>query len=178
MYKNILITLFIVQTIIGNSDGFAQEKNQAVSLRDLALPSEFEGIKKESGAVFYSGTSKGKALIPINVWGEVNKAGLHYIPIDTDLVLGLSLAGGPKSTASLSGIKVTRNANNQINEYKFDLSEGGTPEAYKLKLEPGDTVFVEKEFFYENRAYYTGIVGVVATILSSILLYRQVRRDP
>lgn len=176
MFKNILATLLIVQIIIGNPEGFSQEKSQGVNLRDLALPSEFEGIKKEAGAVFYSGTSRGKALIPINIWGEVNKAGLHYIPIDTDLVLGLSLAGGPKSSANLTGIKVTRNTNNHINEFKFDLSEGGTPEAYKLKLEPGDTVFVEKEFFYENRAYYTSIIGVIATILSSILLYRQVRQ--
>lgn len=175
MYKNILVTLLIVQIIMFQSVAFSQEKSTGVNLRDLALPSEFEGIKKEAGAVFYSGTSKGKALIPVNVWGEVNKAGLHYLPIDTDLVLGLSLAGGPKSTAQLSKIKVTRNNNNQISEYKFDLSEGGTPEAYKLKLEPGDTVFVEREYFYENRAYYTSIIGVVATILSSILLYRQVK---
>jgi hypothetical protein len=175
MYKNILVTLLIVQIIIFQSLAFSQEKSTGINLRDLALPSEFEGIKKEAGAVYYSGTSKGKALIPVNVWGEVNKAGLHYLPIDTDLVLGLSLAGGPKSTAQLSKIKVTRNNNNQISEYKFDLSEGGTPEAYKLKLEPGDTVFVEREYFYENRAYYTSIIGVFATVLSSILLYRQVK---
>lgn len=176
MLKNILVTLLILQIIMFQSVAFSQEKGAGVNLRDLALPSEFEGIKKESGAVYYSGTSKGKALIPVNVWGEVNKAGLHYLPIDTDLVLGLSLAGGPKSTAELSKIKVTRNTKDQITEYKFDLSEGGTPEAYKLKLEPGDTVFIEREYFYENRAYYTSIVGVVATILSSILLYRQVKR--
>lgn len=174
MLKNIILTICVSQ-ILNGSLVLADEKSQATTVKDLALPSEFEGLKKEPGSFYYSPTSKGKVLVPINVWGEVNKAGLHYIPIDSNIAQGLSLAGGPKSTAALDAVRLTKNINGKIEEFKFDLGKGGDAEVYKIKLEPGDTLFVEKEHFYENRAYYTGLFGIAATILSSILLYRQIR---
>ena len=170
--KKIIITLTIAQ-ILNSSFLFAAE---GAAFKDFALPSEFEGIKKEAGALFYSASAKGKVLIPVNIWGEVNKTGLHFVPVDTDLVQGLSLAGGPKSSAALDHIKLTRNVDGKIEEFKFNLEKGGTPEAYQLKLTSGDTIFVEREYYYENRTYYTSLVAVVATILSSILIYRQVKK--
>lgn len=175
--KNFLIPVLIVFQMLNSSLLFGEEaKIPASAFKDYALPSEFEGIKKESGAVYYSASSKGKVLIPINVWGEVNKTGLHFIPVDTDLVQGLSLAGGPKSSASLDKIKLTRNVDGKIEEFKFNLEKGGTPAAYQLKLSPGDTIFVEHDYYYDNRTYYTGLFTVFATILSSVILYRQIKR--
>ncbi len=149
---------------------------EKIDLKDLALPSEVEGIKKESGAIFYSPASKGKVLIPVNFWGEISKSGLHYVPVETDLVKGLSLAGGPKSSGKLENIKLTRKEGDELKEFKFDLSEGGTTEAYAMKLEPGDTIYVDKSYFYENRAYYTSRVGLALTIVSTIFLTREVRK--
>ncbi len=175
--KKLFISLLVVFQMLNAPLLLAEEaKATAGAFKDFALPSEFEGIKKEAGAVYYSASSKGKVLIPVNVWGEVNKTGLHFVPIDTDLVQGLSLAGGPKSTASLDKIKLTRNVNGKIEEFKFNLEKGGTPEAYQLKLSPGDTIFIEHDYYYDNRTYYTGLFTVFATILSSIILYRQIKR--
>ncbi|MGZ3789944.1 MAG: SLBB domain-containing protein [Bacteriovorax sp.] len=174
MFKKIILITCLFQ-VLNSSFAFAEEKASTNSFKDFALPSEFEGLRKEPGSFFYSPTSKGKVLIPINVWGEVNKAGLHYVPLDTNIVQGLSLAGGPKSTAALDSVRLTKNVNGKIEEFKFDLMKGGKPEIYNIKLEPGDTLFVEKEYYFENRAYITGLVAVGATILSSILLYRQIR---
>ena len=171
------ITLLVATQLYCSSLAFAEEaKVLGGAVKDYALPSDFEGIKKEAGSIYYSASSKGKVLIPVNMWGEVNKAGLHFVPVDTDLVQGLSLAGGPKSTASLDNIKLTKNVDGKIEEFKFNLEEGGTPEAFKMKLAPGDTIFVERNYYNENRTYYTGLVAVVSTILSSILIYRQVKR--
>lgn len=174
MLKKIILTTCLVQ-IFNSSFSFAEEKVVTNPLKDFALPSEFEGLRKEPGSFYYSPTSKGKILIPINVWGEVNRAGLHYVPLDTNIVQGLSLAGGPKSSAALDSVKLTKNINGKIEEFEFDLMKGGNPEVYSLKLDPGDTLFVEKEYFMENRAYYTGLIAIGATILSSVLLYRQIR---
>lgn len=171
--KKIIITMTIAQ-LLNSSFLFAEESKNA--FKDFALPSEFEGIKKEPGSIYYSATSKGKVLIPVNVWGEVNKTGLHFVPLDTDLIQGLSLAGGPKSTAALDRITLTRNIDGKIEEFKFDLEKGGTPEAYMQKLSSGDTIFIEKEYLYENRAYYTSLISVIVTFLSGILIYRQVKK--
>ncbi len=173
--KKILTGILVYQLLIFPSVVLAEEK-VSTAFKDIALPSDFEGVKKEPGAVYYSSSAKGKALIPVNVWGEVNKSGVHFVPVDTTLVQGLSLAGGPKSSGSLDKVKLTRSADGKIEEFKFNLQGGGTPEAYQMKLNPGDTIFIEKEFFYENRAYYTSLFGVIATILSTVLLYRQVKK--
>lgn len=173
--------LLCPELLLANEIKEKAEKTPVVSerldLKDLALPSEVEGIKKEGGAIFYSPASKGKVLVPVNFWGEISKSGLHYIPVDTDLVKGLSLAGGPKSSAKLENIKLTRREGDELKEIKFDLSEGGTAQAYSTKLEPGDTVFVDRSYFYENRTYYTSLLTLALTVLSTIYLTREVRKN-
>lgn len=151
--------------------------NENYDIRQLALPSEVKDIGKASGSIYYSPSIKGKVLIPVNVWGDVGRTGLHFVPVDTTLVMGLSLAGGPGTHAKLHEIKLTRVEEGKNKEYTFDLSAGGSAEAQSFALRPGDTVFVENDKFFENRSYYTSLIGVIATILSSILLYRQVKDD-
>ncbi len=176
MLKKYTSLILVFQLFFISISSLAEDTGPKAASREFALPSEFEGIRKEGGAFYYSPTSKGKVLVPINVWGEVNKGGLHFVPTNTDLIQGLSLAGGPKSTAALDKVKLIRNENNKIAEYEFDLSKGGNAEAFNMKLDSGDTIFIEKEFYYENRAYYTGLFSVIATVLSSVILYRQIKR--
>ena len=91
---------------------------------------------------------------------------------------GLSLAGGPTGTARLDNISLTRKnfETNKYEEYSFDFEKGGESDIHNFKLRPGDTIFIEKNEFINNRAYYTSLVSVVATILSSILVYREVKK--
>jgi hypothetical protein len=71
---------------------------------------------------------------------------------------------------------MTKQEQGKIANEFFDLEKGGSTNAALRKLKPGDMVFVEKDYWYENRSYYTSLIGVAATILSSILLYRQVKK--
>jgi hypothetical protein len=148
---------------------------QKVDLKQLVLPSEVSSLGKRAGSIYYSPSVKGKVLIPVHFWGEVARSGLHYIPVGTTLVNGLSLAGGPKNEGDLEEVKLTRQNGSTIDEQEFDLSKGGSILAYKTELLAGDTVFIPRDTFREDRVYYTSLVGVIATILSSILLYRQVK---
>jgi hypothetical protein len=149
-----------------------------LNLRQLALPSEVKSLPKFSGAIYYSPSVKGKVLMPVHVWGEVNRAGLHFFPVDTSLIQGLSLSGGATANGVLDEVRVQRVVDGTVTQTEFNMRKGGDPESYNFKLKPGDTVFVARNRFYENRAYYTSLVGVIATVLSSILLYRAVRREP
>ena len=153
----------------------SSKNNDEFDLNTLALPSEVKNIGKSGGSIYYSPSIKGKILIPVNIWGEVRKSGLHFLPLDTTLVQGISLAGGPSNNANLEKVKLSRRDKFKILSESFDLREGGSDEAALKILKPGDTVFVEKSNYNEDRAYYTSLFGVVATILSSILLYREVQ---
>ncbi len=156
----------------------ADKTNSEYNIRELVLPSETTTLGKSAGSIFYSPAVKGKVLIPVHFWGAIGKTGLHFIPIETSLVNGLSMAGGPSGDAVLDKVRVTRKVGEKIDESYFDISKGGDATAFDYKLKPGDTVFIEKDDFYANRAYYTSLIGVIATVLSSILLYRQVQRRP
>lgn len=174
-----LLLSFLITTFIWTSSGYTQEKKGKFkyNLRELVLPSEVKTIGKSSGSIFYSPSVKGKVLIPVHFWGEVSKSGLHFLPIDTNFINGLSLAGGPTAGADLEIIKLTRKS--EKGEYKsqfFDLSKGGSSLAHEFKLKPDDTVFIKTSRFYEDRSYYTSLTGVIATVLSSIILYREVRK--
>ncbi len=144
-----------------------------IDLQDLALPSDVRDIGKTSGAVFYSPTTKNKTLMPVHIWGEVNRPGLHYIPVDTKLIKGLSFAGGGNGNAKLSEVVVNRLEGKNVRRWEFNLVEGGENSAHEYALQPGDTVFVERDRFVENRAYYTGLFGVVLTIVSTLLVLKR-----
>ncbi len=155
----------------------SENKKPSLNIRELALPSEIQSINKAAGSIYYSPSVKDKVLMPVHFWGEVSKTGLHFIPLDTTLVKGLSMAGGPRSDGVLDGVKITRKNGEKLETRRFDLTEGGDSEAHKYKLQPGDTVFIRKSEYFQNRAYYTSLIGVLATTLSTILVYREVKRD-
>lgn len=163
-----LIFILSIQSVLADENNY--------DIRQLALPSEVKDLGKSTGSIYYSPSVKGKVLIPVNVWGDVGRTGLHFVPVDTTLVLGLSLAGGPSAHANLAEVKLNRIEKGQAKTYNFDLSKGGDLNAQAFALKPGDTLFVENDKFYENRAYYTSLIGVIATILSSVLLYREVKK--
>ena len=153
------------------------KKSPKFNLKELVMPSEVGTLGKKGGSIYYSPAIKDKVLIPVHMWGSVSTAGLHFLPIDTSIINGISLAGGPTSTAKLSTIKLNRKESGKIKTYKFDLSDGGDQKAFDMTLKPGDTIFIEKSNFIANRAYYTSLISIVTTILSSVLLYQQIKRN-
>lgn len=158
----------------GNSD--VEQFKTKLNISELTLPSEVSNLGKQRGAMYYSPTVKDKILIPVHIWGEVKNTGLHYVPIGTSLINGISLAGGPATNAVLSDVKLTRSLSEKTETKEFNLEDGGNKEAYYEKLQAGDTIFIKKSHFYEDRAYYTGLIAIFSTVLSSILLYREVKK--
>ena len=47
-----------------------------------------------------------EVLMSIHVWGEVRIPGTYLVPIDADLIAGISSAGGPTSKAKLSDVRI------------------------------------------------------------------------
>lgn len=160
---------------IGNNS--QSRKSSKLNIKEIVLPSEVKGIRPAPGAYYYSPSVKDKVLIPVNFWGQVQKPGLHFVPVNTNLVSGLSLAGGPTTEGVLDSVSVTRKLEGQLVKKEFDLEAGGDEESYAEILQPNDTVFIERSSFLADRQYYTSLIGVIATFLSTILLYREVKKN-
>jgi hypothetical protein len=153
----------------------AEQAKSDINLQEVALPSEVKDLGKQSGSIYYSNSVKNKVLIPVHMWGEIKQSGLHFVPSDTTLVKGLSLAGGPTSSAKLEDIVLVRNTNGAFKEMKFDLSKGGDVDAHQFKIESGDTIFLKRDTFSENRAYYTSLIGIFITVLSTFVIVQKVK---
>lgn len=174
-----VLPIFLVLNFLFSPIALAKSKKDKntnqYNIRELALPSEVEGIAKKAGSIYYSPSVKGKVLIPVHFWGQIKNSGLHFLPVDTNLINGISLAGGPTSNAELDDVYVTTKRSGKREKLDFDLTDGGAITTEDFKLQPGDTVFIPEDRFYQNRNYYTSLTGVILTLLSSILLYRQVK---
>ena len=172
---SILLILNLLFSPIALAKSKKDKSKSQYNIRELALPSEVENIGKKSGSIYYSPSVKGKVLIPVHFWGQVKNSGLHFLPVDTNIINGISLAGGPANNAELDNIKVTTKRTGKREKLKFDLSGGGAIDLEDFKLQPGDTVFVPEDTFRQDRNYYTSLTGVILTLLSSILIYQQVK---
>lgn len=148
---------------------------ESFNVKEIVLPSEVSNIKKLSGSVYYNNSSKGKVLIPVNYWGKVAQAGLHFVPAETTFINGLSMAGGPSVNSKLSNVRLVRKSGDKLEIKEFDLTAGGSTDAYSYRLQPHDTIFVEESRFYEDRSYYTGLISIFATLVSSYVLFNQIK---
>lgn len=112
-------------------------------------------------------------LVPVNVWGEVDKPGLYEVPDGTNVAQLLSYAGGPTEFANLSRVKLTRAARGDAEpvDVKAYLAHGDVQTL--PQLQPGDTVYVHRNAKYT----WTSVIEVVsqlAVVAGTALLYVEV----
>lgn len=131
-------------------------------------------IPQDRAAQYYLG-SKDELLIPVNVWGFVQKPGQYLVPDNTDLITLLSFAGGPTENAKISHIRVIRN-DRKLGDvvYKVDVKkfiETGDDRLIPV-LKPGDTIIVNgTTFHWVNRFFeFVSRIAIVAQIYYFIVL--------
>ncbi len=121
---------------------------------------------------YYVFPSHDQVLMEVQLWGHISKPGLYQVPLKTDLVKLISLAGGPLSSANLKRIIILRKGENKvvdINKVLYDQEE-------KVYLEPGDVVIVPenissrfKDFIYflKEAFYFAAQIILIYTFLQS-----------
>ena len=111
-------------------------------------------------------------LIPINIWGFVQKPGQYMVPNKTDLLSLLSFAGGPIEGAKISKIKIVRsdpiegNFVWNVNVKKYINT--ADPSIIPI-LKPGDTIVVKGTTFNWIQQFFS-FVSSLATIIYFIAL--------
>lgn len=90
------------------------------------------------------GVETDEVLMSVHVWGEVRSPGTYLVPVESDLIAGISAAGGPTSVARLSDVRIVYDDS----EVKYDLGhflEGrGDPVP---ELQPGATIYLNTRGF-------------------------------
>jgi hypothetical protein len=115
---------------------FAQQRNQ---------PSG-----QSRAAQYYLG-NEDELLIPINIWGFVERPGQYMVPNNTDLISLLSFAGGPTESGKISNIKIVR-SNQKEGNHVIDVNVKKYLETADARLipvlKPEDTIIVKGTTFH------------------------------
>ncbi len=169
---------------LDNAHEFAQDLNgdNALSQERTSahLSTKGDATPPMRGSEYISGYYKGAVLMPVNIWGAVQKPGLHQVPTGTDLMQLITLAGGPNADAELDHLIIKRTTKDGEKVIKLALNDfiDSTHET-PLELEPNDTVILPatKPMISTNTlTLITVIATVVGIVASSVIIAGQLRK--
>jgi hypothetical protein len=98
-------------------------------------------IASASGLEGYTvpGVETDEILMSIHVWGEVRSPGTYLVPVEADLIAGISAAGGPTQQASLGDVSIVY----EDFEIEYDLHNFLDAEGDPVpELHPGATIYI------------------------------------
>jgi len=127
-------------------------------------------LVRASGLEGYTvpGLDDREILMSIHVWGEVATPGTHLVPLSCDLIAGISAAGGPTSTASLSDVRIVVDSTETVYDLEGFLEGEGAPVP---DLQPGATVYLRARRYewWKDAVDFAYKIIVTANILWVIL---------
>jgi len=95
----------------------------------------------------------------VSVWGEIDSPGMYSIPEGSDLLLLITIAGGPTRNAAISSIKIVRSfPEPRVLHVDLDtFFDTGRRDGVPV-LSPGDMVFVNRTR-YRSFKDILGVLG-------------------
>jgi hypothetical protein len=120
-------------------------------------------LQQASQPSYYYIARPGEITMQVNLWGDVLKPGRYEVPISTDLIQLISLAGGPTREADLSEVRISRYAKSAagLSKYqvKVNLEDFLKTDEAKLPLLNGDAIYVD----YVTRFNFRDVITIVST---------------
>ncbi|MFO8183345.1 MAG: SLBB domain-containing protein [Candidatus Aegiribacteria sp.] len=112
----------------------------AVPLLAVVLSVAASGLERYT----VPGVETDEVLMSVHVWGEVRSPGTYLVPVESDLVAGISAAGGPTSVARLSDVRIVYGDR----EVKYDLEDFLEGRGEQVpRLQPGATIYLNTRGF-------------------------------
>lgn len=138
---------------------------------------DFSANGKSLGAEYVSGDSPGTVLMKVNLWGAVNRPGIHHVPVKTDLMSLMSYAGGPLSSAELDEVTIKREIGNKRKLITVNVQEliSGVSH-HQIQLSPNDIVVIPKDDPLVDRDTLV-MASFFSLVISSILAVTIINRN-
>jgi hypothetical protein len=150
----------------------------SASAVDLGTAFSKDLLGSNKGAEFISGDFPGAVMMKVNIWGAVQRPGIHYVPAKTDLVTMLSYAGGPGDRARLGDVSIRRTVGGRQTLIDVDVEDIlDDPKAAIPTLEANDTIVIPKStsLFSENTMQLiTVVAGLLSISLGSLILKKEI----
>lgn len=137
-----LLTWILAAAMTLSQAGYAQSPTDNFQIRR-------EDPNVKQGGVYYTYNKKNEVLFKANIWGSVQYPGVHFLPLGTRFLDGLSIAGGPLDSANVDEITISsRVANTSETKLRtINIRTALGNQELNPILQPDDIIFVK-----ENRA--------------------------
>lgn len=113
-----------------------------------------------------------KLSIEVHLWGEVSRPGVYRVPLGTNVMELISLAGGPTEYSNLSKVKLTRRASGGMSSIvetvNLALYTDAKGKPLVPMLAPGDLVTVPRNI---RHAWETTMTIVRDIVVVANLIY-------
>ncbi len=116
---------------------------------------------------YYVFPSSDQVLMEVQLWGHVSKPGLYQVPLKTDIVKLISLAGGPLPSANLKRVIIMRKGENKIVDINGVLRDSKK----KVYLEPGDVVIIPQNTSSKFKDFLSFLREGITIAAQIILIY-------
>lgn len=164
---------FFAYTAALPSFSFARDLNTGLTLsKELSVGGR--------GNEFISGDYPGAVLMKVNLWGAVQKPGIHYIPARTDLLTLMSYAGGPTERAQMDDVVIKRSIAGKERSIEIDANDIIYSSGAKSPvLEPNDVVVIATKtpaVSNDTLAIMTVVSGVLSIALVGFIISNQFQK--
>jgi hypothetical protein len=134
------------------SVAMAQTQGETFQLRK-------EDPQVRQGSVYYTYSKKNEVLFKANIWGSVQYPGVHYLPLGTRFLDGLSIAGGPTEAADTDDIVLsTKAADGKPGSMRIiSVKQALTNQDLNPVLQPDDVVFIKENRTMIKTTFYLSI---------------------
>ena len=133
-----------------------------------------------SGGVveFYYRSDKNDVLVFVYVMGSVNRPGLYHVPLKTDLLAVLTIAGGTSVDADNDEINVRDSRMEKTHNFSMDDLLESSKSRTNFPMQGNEVIFVDKTkpIVSNNTMLVMGfITGVASLVLTAFILKKGVK---
>ena len=150
--------------------------NTSIMLLCLFLTSLSFG-QSRSAANYIVEDVPGELRINVNIWGYINYPGRYEIPISTNLIQLVTLAGGPKTHALMDEIMIYRvTSDGRRILVEVDLEDPENINEAEVILRNEDTIVIDYSAIITWNQIFSIIATPLAVAASILVLVREVNR--
>ena len=150
--------------------------NTSIMLLCLFLTS-LSFCQSRSAANYIVEDVPGELRINVNIWGYINYPGRYEIPISTNLIQLVTLAGGPKTHALMDEIMIYRvTSDGRRILVEVDLEDPENINEAEVILRNEDTIVIDYSAIITWNQIFSIIATPLAVAASILVLVREVNR--
>lgn len=180
--SNLLMSLIFLQSQISFAAWSAPSAPSAppASANGSNIDSDAFLVQKETstakaGSVYVTPTKKNEVLFKVSIWGAVQHPGVHYMPLGTHLLDGLSIAGGPIDRADMEHLSLSSHEAGKSTLKTISVTEALEHNEFNPLLLPEDVLVVREDRSMEKTSLYLQIGTFIISAVAAGLLISEHR---